>query len=259
MFGTILSIVSGVSDAINIYKFVSRVAKGDDVERVLGELERLHAQVKRLSDNILYAPRIEGLSSTAGLTHRVNSLREARTLLEPVQEALGGKIVSSGLIETPDKMQKAMAANPRAVLDAISPQHLAVRHPNPDMVPVLFMHQGERYIGWQMREALPLLFNCELHDLPGLSASRVPLPPPDPPPGPIPSGRRYIGDLIARSGFTDRDGRGIPNLTEEACWEHLATLYERGLQPHSSARLEKHVAMRYYRFYCNNVYMCDPA
>ena len=173
-FGAILSIVGGVSKAVNIYKFGSTLAKGDDAGRVLGELGRLHAKVERLSDNILYAPGIEGLSPMAGAAHRLNGFREARALLEPVQAALGGEIVSSGLIETPERMERAMAANPWAVLENICPQHLAVRRPIPDKVPVLFVHQGVRYIGWQMRGALPMLFNCELRDLPGLGAPPVP-------------------------------------------------------------------------------------
>ena len=169
--GTILSIVGGVSEAVNIYKFGSTLAKGSDAERVLGALDRIHATVERLSDNILYAPGIEGLSPAAGTAHRLSGLREARALLEPVQAALGGEIVSSGLIETPDRMERAMLENPWAVLEDIRPQTLAVRHANPDKVPVLFVHLGVRYIGWQMRGALPMLFNCELHDLPGLGAS----------------------------------------------------------------------------------------
>jgi formylglycine-generating enzyme required for sulfatase activity len=174
MLGTILSIVGGVSEAINIYKFGSTLAKGSDAERVLGALDRIHATVERLSDNILYAPGIEGLSPAAGTAHRLGGLREARALLEPVQVALGGEIVSSGLIETPDKMERVMLENPWAVLEDVRPQHLAVRQVNPDKVPVLFVHQGVRYIGWQMRGALPVLFNCGLRDLPGLGASLTP-------------------------------------------------------------------------------------
>ena len=172
--GTILSIVGGVSEAVNIYKFGSTLARGSDAERVLGALDRIHATVERLTGNILYAPGIEGLSPAAGTAHRLGDLREARALLEPVQAALGGEIVSSGLIETPHKMERAMLENPWAMLEDIRPQHLAVRQANPDKVPVLFVHQGVRYIGWQMRGALPVLFNCELRDLPGLGASLMP-------------------------------------------------------------------------------------
>ena len=172
--GTILSIVGGVSETVNVFKFVSTLAKGSDASRALGELSRIRAQVERLSDNILYAPAVEGLRDTAGAAHRLSGLREARELLEPVQMAVGGEILSSGLIGTPHKMERAMAANPWAVLEDIRPQHLAVRPANPDKVPVLFMLQGMHFIGWQMRGVLPVLFDCELHDLPGLGASLRP-------------------------------------------------------------------------------------
>lgn len=174
MLGTILSIVGGVSDAIGIYKFGSALAKGDDTERVLGALGSIHTQIERLNDNILYAPDIAGLSDTTGAIHRLDNLRDVRELLEPVQVALGGEIVSSGLIATPAQMESAMLANPWAVLEDIRPQHLAARPTNPDKVPVLFEHNGMRFVGWQMRGALPMLFNCELRDLPGLGASLVP-------------------------------------------------------------------------------------
>ena len=174
MIGTILSLVGGISNAIDIYKFGGTLAKGDDTERVLGALDRIHAQVERLNDNILYAPGIAGLSDTTGAAHRLDNLRDVRELLEPVQAALGGEIVSSGLIATPAQMERAMLANPWAVLEDIRPQHLAARPANPDKVPVLFEHNGVRFIGWQMRGALPMLFNCELRDLPGLGTSLVP-------------------------------------------------------------------------------------
>lgn len=85
--GTTLSVVGGVSEAINIYKFGSTLAKGSDAERVLGVLDRIHATVERLTDNILYAPGIAGLSPAAGVAHQLSDLREARALLQPVQAA----------------------------------------------------------------------------------------------------------------------------------------------------------------------------
>jgi hypothetical protein len=205
MLGTILSIAGGVSQAINIYKFVSTLAKGSDAELVLGALDRIHAQVERLNDNILYAPAIEGLST--GGARRLGDLHQARALLEPVQVALGGEIVSSGLIETPHKMERAMIENPWAVLEDIRPQHLAVHPGNFEKVPVLFVHQNVRYIGWQMRGALPVLFNCELHDLPGLGASRVRVAVPpvsadsNPAPRVQPSSGETAGKLIVRRPF----------------------------------------------------------
>jgi WD40 repeat protein len=185
MLGTILSIAGIVSDAFSAYKFGSTLVKGVETKPVLGALERIDAHLERLSDNILYAPGIEGLRDTTGAARRPIDLRDVRASLEPVQAALGEEIVSSELITTPDKMERAMIANPWAVLEDIRPQHFAIRPSNPDKVPVLFEHNGVRYIGWQMRGALPQLFNCELQDLPGLGTSLTPERPsikPSPPP-----------------------------------------------------------------------------
>ncbi len=184
MLGTILSIAGIVSDAFSAYKFGSTLVKGDETKPVLGALERIDAHLERLSDNILYAPDIKGLRDTSGAARLPIDLRDVRASLEPVQAALGEEIVSSELISTPNKMQHAMTANPWAVLEDIRPQHFAVRPSNPDKVPVLFEHNGVRYIGWQMRGALPQLFNCELHDLPGLGTSLIPNRPSIKPPSP---------------------------------------------------------------------------
>ncbi|MGA9764183.1 MAG: hypothetical protein WCD20_08495 [Rhodomicrobium sp.] len=80
-------------------------------------------------------------------------------------------------------------------------RHLPVRQANPDKVPVLFVYQGVRYIGWQMRGALPVLFNCELRDLPGLGASLMPEVLDEPRVPSIPANRPLspaIGTLIVR-------------------------------------------------------------
>jgi hypothetical protein len=208
--GTILSIVGGISDMVSVYKFGSTLAKGYEAKRVLGALEHLNAKFERLHDHILYAPEIDGLRDTTGAAKKPIDLRDVRASLEPVQAALGEDIVSSALITTPDKMERAMIANPWAVLEDIRPQHLAVCPSNPDKVPVLFEHNGVRYIGWQMRGTLPILFDCELHDLPGLGTSLTPdrsdmkpVPPPfvgsrprTPPPLPKSAAGLYLGKDI---------------------------------------------------------------
>ena len=110
---------------------LSTLARGSDAERVLGALDRIHAQVERLNDNILYVPDIEGLSPTGGTARRLHGLREARALLEPVQVALGGDTVSSGLIETPDKMERAMLENPGRCWKTSARKLWRSRHANP--------------------------------------------------------------------------------------------------------------------------------
>ena len=33
------------------------------------------------------------------------------------------------------------------------------------MIPIVFEHDGSQYVGWQMRGTLPMLFDCEYHEL----------------------------------------------------------------------------------------------
>jgi hypothetical protein len=173
MLGTILSVVGGINTAFDLYKNVNTLVKGDGTARVLDELGRLRQDVVKLNDHIFYAPGVRGLTDTAAATHLMSDPRTARELLDPVQRAVGGDIVASGLIGTPHKMEQALISNPWAVLTDIRPEHLATQPSNPDMVPVMFAHGGVRYIGWQMRGTLPILFNCELRDLPGLEVTGV--------------------------------------------------------------------------------------
>lgn len=95
----------------------------------------------------------------------IDNLRDVRASLEPVQKAVGEEILSSAMIETPDKMQNALAKSPWEVLLDIRPASLAAKSDNPDRVPILFSHNGVYYIGWQMRGTLVPAFDCQYDEL----------------------------------------------------------------------------------------------
>jgi parallel beta-helix repeat protein len=63
------------------------------------------------------------------------------------------------------KMQNALAKSPWEVLLDIRPVSLAAKSDNPDMVPILFSHNGVYYIGWQMRGTLVPAFDCQYDEL----------------------------------------------------------------------------------------------
>jgi hypothetical protein len=183
LLGTILSVVGGINSAFDLYRNASTLIKGDSTERVLDALHGINASVERLSNHIVYTDFVGLRDTTQQSQGAVSDLREVRELLEPVQRTLGGDIVSSALLGTPGRMRDTLQANPWAVLHNITPHHLAARPHDPNMVPVMFEHGGVRYIGWQMRGSLPMLFNCELHDLPGLDVAlrpEVPILVPEP-------------------------------------------------------------------------------
>lgn len=58
-------------------------------------------------------------------------------------------------------MQTALTGDPNQVLDRVERLGQVYRHPNPQMVPILFERDDHMYIGWQLKGVIPLLFNCE--------------------------------------------------------------------------------------------------
>jgi hypothetical protein len=166
--GTIISVMGGVKTAVDTYRCVSTLVHGVGTDRVVTELRELRKDLVKLNDDIHWARDWRSLTDTERATQHLSDARMAAELLDPVQRALKGPVVSSGIIEAPLKLQAVLAKNPKGVLDDITRFEWVEGHPNPDKVPVMFMFEGTRYVGWQKRDVLPFLLNCELHDLPGL-------------------------------------------------------------------------------------------
>jgi len=163
MLGTFISLLESANTIHDSYKRVSGIFKADNSQKET--LERIASGIERLSDTILYAPNMESVRDKSRTHQRkIDNLREVRESLEPVQKAIGSEILSSAVILTPDKMLKAMQASPWEVLIDVRPVTLSKQPNNPDLVPVVFQHDGSQYIGWQMRGTLPILFDCEYDD-----------------------------------------------------------------------------------------------
>ncbi|KOR27965.1 hypothetical protein TI04_12110, partial [Achromatium sp. WMS2] len=176
MLKTIISLLSPIKNTIEAYKAVTGLIKGDPNTRLLEELvghnRVISSSIERLSDNILYAPNLQAVQD---INRRDNPRkvdgREVREYLEPVQRALQQPILSSVIILTPEKMQRAVGKNPWDVLLDVRPLDFFAARLPPEGVPVQFEHGGVRYMGWQLRGTLPILFDCELHELLGSGAS----------------------------------------------------------------------------------------
>ncbi|MGE3702644.1 MAG: FHA domain-containing protein [Hyphomicrobiaceae bacterium] len=165
MLGTILSVISGINTVIDAYKNVGVLVNGDGTDRILDAIRETRQELVQLRENIYFAPQWRAVSDTEHPSRALGNLRSVCQVLEPVQQAIGGKIVSSRVITTPDKMEKVLRANPWDVLQVIRPYEFAAQHPDPAMVPIMFVHDGGRYVGWQMRGVLPVMFDCEWHDV----------------------------------------------------------------------------------------------
>jgi hypothetical protein len=167
--GTIISVMGGIKSAADTYRSVSALVYGVGTDRVVAELRGLRKDLVKLNDDIHWARDWRSLTDTERASQHLSDARAAAELLDPVQRALKGPVVSSGIIEAPLKLQEVLARNPKGVLDDITRFEWVEGHANPDKVPVMFLFEGVRYVGWQKRDVLPFLLNCELHDLPGLA------------------------------------------------------------------------------------------
>jgi hypothetical protein len=89
MFGTIVSVVSVINSAFDLYRNAGTLVNGDGTERVLDALDRIHEEVVKLNDNVWYAPHLRGLTDTGGTQHALVEPSAAREWLESVHRALG--------------------------------------------------------------------------------------------------------------------------------------------------------------------------
>lgn len=159
MLNTILALAGIVQN------YATGIHSSKKIERLLQNQRCLAGKIEKLSENIYYLPDIQMVKDiNLSIPKIVSDLREVREALEPIQTLLGTKIVSSGMIITPEKMRSAILKNPWEVLIDIRPASFSHLHVNSDIVPIMFEYDGTRYIGWQMKGTMPLLFNCEYNE-----------------------------------------------------------------------------------------------
>lgn len=166
MIETFISLLEAGKTIYDTYKNISGIFRPKENNTHIEYLDRIATNIERLSDHILYAPNMETVQDiTQNRQRKIDDFREVKQSLEPVQRVVGSEILSSAIILTPDKMQTAMQASPWEVLLDIRPVNLSNPPKNPDMIPIVFQHNGVQYVGWQMRGTLPMLFNCEYNEL----------------------------------------------------------------------------------------------
>ncbi len=209
MFTEIVTVMQGVKGVYDLKQIATTLWKGDKKEQLLeslvqmmedqirqnkdgtDELKQLLSSIKqgnveKLDERMLYLPEVQVLRDTSRQAQQlIDDLRTVKESLLPFQRALGEDLLSSALMITPEKMQQAFNKSPWEVLIDVRPLGLASRPSNPDLIPIAFEHQNMKYLGWQMRGMLPMMFNCELEQL-WISRPEIILPRPPIPTPPIP-------------------------------------------------------------------------
>lgn len=165
---TLGKIAGAAKSTIDAYKAISGIINGGTrsekaLDEIASHLKNLNQEVVQLSENILYAPHLDVVHNL-NRQNRIDNLRDIREKLSPIQHAFGAKILSSSVIETPEKMQKQFAENPWDVLSNVRPIAYASPPMESGYVPIAFEFENKWYIGWQKIGALPSLFDCQFND-----------------------------------------------------------------------------------------------
>ncbi|MCP4550386.1 MAG: hypothetical protein GY835_28335 [bacterium] len=159
MIGSAVTILANLA---GIHSWFTGIRTGQVHEHLLKEAKRTRHSVERLTEHIL---AIESIVEVKDITKseqpQLHDKRQVCELLDPVQRGLGEDILTTAVILTPEKLQKAVAKDPWEVLMEIRPAARAKQPVNPDMVPIIFSEENNIYIGWQTRGAFPMLFDCE--------------------------------------------------------------------------------------------------
>lgn len=141
------------------FQLASNIISGQQAKRVLDEQRRRTDAIHRLADSIYHAHHMLSVRDVSRETQA--TVDDPRVILDPlrtVQATLAEVIVSSSVIQSPERLLKPMQADPWQVLDQIRPAHRVSAHPNPGMIPVMFADGTQQYVGWQMKGVLEEVF-----------------------------------------------------------------------------------------------------
>ncbi len=167
---TCLAVLNVADQATRLFDWFTGVSMGDQLKRALAELESTKAEVRRLSEHVLYSPGVQQVFSTSGPSRLLEGDEHVSTLLVPLSESLGTEMLATAVVSTPIQLREAFQKDPWEVLVEVRPVARAKHPPNPDLVPVIFTDSGVAYVGWQARGALPLLLGCDFE--PSLQSAR---------------------------------------------------------------------------------------
>lgn len=160
--GTVLTVLTILEKTKGLYDKFTGVSRGEQVDKTLKALEDRQAKIERVADHLLYARDLrQAISVVPGSNAESN---EIRSLLSKIPSSIvesKSDVLVSAISSTPRRLQEALTRNPFEVLCNACPAALAQRPQEAGMVPLSFFHEGQEYIGWQKKGALPSMFDCE--------------------------------------------------------------------------------------------------
>jgi len=155
----------GIAEILSIvgigHSYYSNIKLGKKVDLILDKVDHLENVIK-LSDRLLYYPKtVSANHQEMKVETDLRKVREELGFLEKISKS--DKILATALITSSSEIKNILKnQNPHHVFDSVNTVNESRPHTNPDMVPVLFHHNGQRLIGWKMKGLMPNLFGVEL-------------------------------------------------------------------------------------------------
>lgn len=148
------------------FNYVNSIQIGKKFEELLSISIQHGLQFEKLSDSIYYlVDNLSVLDIKKREQKIVRNYRTAREILHPIQKLNGLPLISSSIIETPEKMKNCFLKNPYEVLINITPIKYTQESSNSNLIPIIFEDNNQYYVGWQMKGKLPFLLNCRYENL----------------------------------------------------------------------------------------------
>lgn len=158
MIETIISIAGAAASS---YSAVSAIATRAFQGRLLDEVQRLNSTVQNLNEKITYLPSSRPISIGGGRVVAPIAPPEALQLLDPVQQSFDQEIISAGLLPTPNALMEQLNRNPWDCLDGVVPVQFNKLDRSSDWAPIMFVHDGTPFVGWQKIGVLRSVFGLE--------------------------------------------------------------------------------------------------
>jgi hypothetical protein len=159
----LITLLNGINQGLDAYNGISSIFHG---KSIFPYMERITTSIEKISNNLYYAPSIESIKDINKKEQDyIKNIKIAQDKLMPVQKSLSEPILATGILSTPMKLKSKLLKNPEDVLDSIKPLREWTPHLNKNMIPIMFSVDNMYYIGWQLKGAIPLLFDCEIENI----------------------------------------------------------------------------------------------
>lgn len=158
----ILEALSILGSGASLFGLTSAIKSGKQINSILSNINEMNGKIEQLSNNIYLLDSLV-VNDRNYLSHNQNTIHNYNNLLgdyESIASSLNSRILTSTIIQSPQKLIIGMQNNPRDLLFDIKPLGEISKYENENMFPIIFTKNNISYIGWQKKGMLSILFDC---------------------------------------------------------------------------------------------------